>query len=240
MKKHWQKMAKVRAEQHILDHPNYSYTPRKPSEKKRRMKRNTATDSADATVATGSSLPHNMAVNTDVNTVAINFGETSAGALIVPEPLDDRVTEVGPAPVLTVNENGRIVATLGDQRIPVADLERTLQLYYDCLNIQPPRNEVEAAFRPFAEAQGDFTISTSHDHMIDMEKLRQGIIQQAKVLDAQYLAFDAIFDPNFLNTEHGATGIGINSTAGSITENTLLTLPVFEGFSPEELATEVL
>lgn len=230
-------MAKVRAEQHILDHPNYSYTPRKPSEKKRRMKRNGATESVDAAVAMGSSLPHNMA---EVNPVAINIGETSADASIVPEPLDDPVSS---APVLGVDENGQIFATLGNRLTSVAELQRTLQLYHDSNNIQPPRNEVEAAFRPFAEAQGDFTISTvatSHDHMVNMKKYRQGIIQQAKMLDAQYLAFDAIFDPNFLNTEHGVTGIGINSTAGSVTENTLLTLPVFEGFSSEELATEVL
>ena len=262
-------MSKLLADKHTADHPGYSYCPRKPSEKKRRMKRNGAADDANTALAASASPPNVPAAATEgesvivgpdfVNTVAIdnitvNTGFTLADSTMVTGvgASNDMAIQVNHVPIIRTDQNGQQWISLGGGR-NIDDILLALE-QHDIDYPQRaygPQTFFESIFDRFAVPNNIFGVdnildwSLNNDHLLDMEKYHQDSVQVAAELDTQYQELDATFDPNIINAGYGNAGneAGAGFTLSydqSILDDSLLTLPVFNRFSSEEFATEVL
>nr|BAP25505.1 mating type protein 2 [Pseudopyrenochaeta lycopersici] len=81
-KKPWQTAAKSAKEEHLRQHPDYRYSPRKPGEKKKRQSRK----AKRATIAAGKTDVPSLQFDSDMTTTALNihhFSSTSADSFII-------------------------------------------------------------------------------------------------------------------------------------------------------------
>ena len=108
--------AKYIKAQHLLQHPNYQYKPRKPSEKKRRVSRRKNPVSANAV--------HSESAPSDT-LVAHSVEVPSSGDLVLP------------IPEVPKNSAGNAMLELGDQNIDDKTFEKMVDQYNKSFTTQP-------------------------------------------------------------------------------------------------------
>ena len=143
-------LAKKLKIKHFLEHPNYQYQPRKPSEKKRRMTRRKAAAQAESEQANSSSSADTTSV----------LGETSSSV----EKHDAIVHD------LPKTQGGKAVLELGDETLNDEDFAAMLEKYNK--SIPPATTQVAIAARnprisrgiydePSEVAQSDYNFYSS-------------------------------------------------------------------------------
>lgn len=142
-------MADSIKKKHFLDHPEYQYQPRKPTEKKRRMTRRKAE-------ALSMSAGGNLGVYTDVNSnVEAN-----------PEPENDYIT----LPEFDTTLGGNIVFDMGDEGLEDENLFAMLEGFNDTIpsDNSPTRATTSTALftEPTEQGQSDFNF---YSNMVDFE-----------------------------------------------------------------------
>ena len=120
VKEYYIDLAKKAKARHLLQHPNYQYKPRKPSEKKRRVTRRKNTASANA-IHSESASPDKPAANSI---------EASSGEVVVP------------VPEVPKNSAGNAMLELGNQDIDDEIFEKMINEYNQSSSTPPQRNYV--------------------------------------------------------------------------------------------------
>ena len=190
MKEHWKLKAEAIKQQHLRDYPEYSYQPRKPSEKKRRMTRKIS------------------ALNTEVSpaiTSTPSSNETSPDTSMFESPViatDNAPTHL---PEFEKTPGGNLVVNIGDQDMDDEAFKAMLEEYNKSL---PPLSRQALAragsgcpviYNELSEeAQNDFNFYNS---MVNWESVERENAQAEADFQAQ---FDALIDDDFLS------GAGLN------------------------------
>lgn len=107
MKNEFKALAEKLKKQHFLDHPDYQYQPRKPSEKKRRMTRHKA---------------ESLALNEKSSSPTI-LEDASA----VLQRIDNDLDVVSEQPQFETTRNGNIILNLGDEDLDSSTLTSMLE-----------------------------------------------------------------------------------------------------------------
>ena len=125
-KLHYKKMADDLKRKHVREHPGYSYQPRKPAEKKRRMTRRKAEALAGmSTDATSGAAATSVGVHPQASLPAPTFAVSTQEATNVMMPLAE----------LERSEGGNVICNFGDEGISDEAFAAILQQYNDSLPV---------------------------------------------------------------------------------------------------------
>lgn len=198
-KVHWKAMAEDIKEKHFVDHPQYSYQPRKPTDRKRRMTRKKAAvlSSMSNMVFTPSSTPLGsetpITATTSSIETAVSQASTFSSELDAPYTHADYIDEL---PELEMTDTGNPVVYLGDENLPDQKLLFMLEDYNNTSLPSPPTQAMVAASRYspvlFTERSEEATNDAMfYESMINFEELAE----TTSALESQFEAqFNGIFD----------------------------------------------
>lgn len=119
VKDEFKALAEQAKEKHLLEHPDYQYRPRKPSEKKRRMTRRKA-----MALVAASPGP-----STTADSVVASYPATQASEAVVGHDSPGNEMEYGiaaPAPAMEITEYGNAVFNFGAEDFNDASFEKVL------------------------------------------------------------------------------------------------------------------
>ncbi|KAL9116680.1 MAG: hypothetical protein Q9187_006793 [Circinaria calcarea] len=195
-KLHWKEMAEEIKQKHFVDHPEYSYQPRKPTDRKRRMTRKKAAvlSSMSTTLFTPTSVtpvsdPPTTATTSSIDS-ALSQASTFASELITPYTYENYIGEL---PELEKTDAGNPVVYLGDENLPDEKLLFMLEDYNNTSLPSPPTQAMVQAsqYSPVLftgrseEAAND---AAFYESMIDFDELAQTTSNLESQFEAEFAA----------------------------------------------------
>ena len=202
-KMHWKEMAEDIKQKHFVDHPEYSYQPRKPTDRKRRMTRKKAAvlSSMSTTLFTPTSIAPITNTPTTTTTTssiesALSQASTFSSELIAPYTREDYVDEL---PELEKTDAGNPVVYLGDENLPDEKLLFMLEDYNTSLPSPPTQAMVQASqWSPvlFTERSEEAANDAAfYESMIDFDQLAQTTSNLGSQFEAEFAAgWDSTLD----------------------------------------------
>ena len=130
---HFRSMAEALKKKHLMEHPEYSYQPRKPSDKKRRMTRRKAAvlaDLSETVLLTDTTTP--TTVNTSSSESTTSPGTEYVSDMATPDVNGfDKEEDVQPAmlPKFETTQAGNIMVNIGDEDLEDQELAAMLDAY---------------------------------------------------------------------------------------------------------------
>ena len=197
-------MAEDIKEKHFMDHPQYSYQPRKPTDRKRRMTRKKAAVlssmsntlfAPSSTVSSSTALSFGTPTTATTSSIetAVSQASTFASELDAPYTHADYIDEL---PELEMTDTGNPVVYLGDENLPDEKLLFMLEDYNNTsLPFPPTQAMVDASqYSPvlFTERSEEATNDAMfYESMINFEELAETTSNLESQFEAQ---FNGIFD----------------------------------------------